>query len=227
MTRLLTRLCISLAVAGISAYLSLPAAAQQPVMAVAEIKDATGRPMASAELKEDTGKVAVSILLPIPSPLSGKHGIHIMDVGRCDPPDFVSAGTIFNPFAKKHGLLAQGGPMVGDLPNLAMPLQRYNAPAIGAMLSPGPASLLGPVGTALVIFANEDDGVTAPEGNAGARIGCGVITASGQTASAVSSTVAPQAAQPSSDAGQTLGPALVIVGLGALLIGVGLALRRR
>jgi Cu-Zn family superoxide dismutase len=183
--------------------------------------------MATAELKEDTGKVTVSLLLPTPSPLSGKHGIHVMDVGRCDPPDFASAGSIFNPFGKKHGLLAAGGPMAGDLPNLAMPLQRYNAPAIGATLGPGPASLLGPIGTSLVIFASEDDGVTAPEGNAGPRIGCGVISVSGQTTSAVSTPVGPQAAAPSSDAGQTLGPALVIVGLGALLIGLGLVLRRR
>jgi Cu-Zn family superoxide dismutase len=227
MTRLLTRMCITLIVGGISACLSLPAAAQQPLTAAAEIKDTSGRTIATAELKEDTGKVSVSILIPTPSPLSGKHGIHVMDTGRCDPPDFVSAGAIFNPFGKNHGLLAQGGPMVGDLPNLAMPLQRYNAPAIGGTLGPGPASLLGPRGASLVIFAREDDGVTAPEGNAGARIGCGVISTSGQTASAAPLPAASQAAAPSPDAGQTLGPALLIVGLGAGLIGLGLALRRR
>jgi Cu-Zn family superoxide dismutase len=224
-TRLATRLCISIAVAVVSACLSLTARAQsQASAAVADIKDASGRSFATAELNEDSGKVAISLILPSPAPLTGKHGIHIMEVGRCDPPDFLSAGGIFNPFAKRHGLLAQGGAMVGDLPNLGLPLQRYNAPALGATLGPGAGSLLGPGGTSLVIFANEDDGLTAPEGNAGARIACGVITGSGQVPAGPGSA---QPEAPPSNAGQTLAPALIILVLGAGLISAGLVLRRQ
>jgi Cu-Zn family superoxide dismutase len=192
-----------------------------PAGAVADVKDASGKSLASAEIREDIGKVAISLLLPSPSPLSGKHGFHIMEVGRCEPPNFTSAGGIFNPFGKRHGLLAQGGPMVGDLPNLAMPLQRFNAPALGATLGPGQGSLFGPNGTSLVIFAGEDDGLTDPEGNAGARIACGVIVASGQFAAAQQAGGAP-----SGNPVVTLGPALIIVLLGAALIGAGLVLRR-
>src|SRR6202023_1546133 len=108
-----------------------------------------------------------SLVLPSASSLTGKHSLHIMEVGRCDPPDFASAGGIFNPFGKRHGLLNSAGPMAGDLPNLTLPLQRYNAPALGASLAAGPASLLGPRGASLVIYANEDDGVSDPDGNAG------------------------------------------------------------
>jgi hypothetical protein len=146
-----------------------------------------------------------------------------MDVGRCEPPDFSSAGGIFNPYGKKHGLLATGGPMAGDLPNLALPLQRYNAPALGATLGTGQASLFGGRGTSLVIFANEDDGLTDPDGNAGPRVACGVITASGQLPSAGGQQ--PGATQPG-NAGTTLGPALIILVLGGVLIGGGLFLRR-
>jgi Cu-Zn family superoxide dismutase len=167
--------------------------------------------LASAELREDQGKVMVTLVLPSPSSLSGKHALHVMAVGRCDPPDFASAGGIFNPFGKQHGLLNSAGPMAGDLPNLAMPLQRYTAPALGASLAAGPASLLGPRGASLVIFANEDDGVSDPEGNAGARIACGVITAAAHVAG-------PEL---------TLVPAVLIAVVGAALIGTGLFLRRR
>jgi hypothetical protein len=167
--------------------------------------------------------VQVTLALLTPSPLAGKHAVHITDVGRCDPPDFASAGAILNPFGKKHGLLSSGGPMVGDLPNLAMPLQRYNAPALSATLGTGQATLLGPRGTALVLYANEDDGLSDPEGNAGARIACGVITAAGQAPALVTNqTPSAQA----SNAGLTVGPALVILVLGVGLIGAGLLLRR-
>jgi len=48
----------------------------------------------------------------------GRHGFHIHEVGRCDPPDFGSAGGHFNPRGKRHGLMTVEGPHVGDLPNL-------------------------------------------------------------------------------------------------------------
>jgi superoxide dismutase, Cu-Zn family len=248
---------VAIAFAWPSAALGSPVASaqqQQPPGATADIRDASGRALGSAEFREDQGKVQVTLVLPTPSTLTGKHGLHIMDTGRCDAPDFASAGGIFNPLGKKHGILASGGAMVGDLPNLAMPLQRYNAPALGASLATGPTSLLGPRGTALVIYANEDDGLTDPEGNAGARVACGVIVAGGTNAGGLSAVVtpplttaaqsapgtaqvrlpaaapasAPSASAPSgaSTAGLTLGPAIIIVVLGAALIGAGLLLRR-
>jgi Cu-Zn family superoxide dismutase len=224
MARRAAHIGLALTIVGVTFCLAQPVAAQPtppPAGALADIKDASGKTVATAEIREDSGKVAISLLLPSPSPLTGKHGFHIMDVGRCDPPTFVSAGGIFNPFGKRHGILAQGGAMVGDLPNLAMPLQRFNAPALGATLGSGQGSLFGPNGTSLVIFAGEDDGLTDPEGNAGARIACGVISASGQLAA-----TQPSSSAESGNAGWTLGPALIIVVLGAALIGAGLVLRR-
>ncbi|NUQ18052.1 MAG: superoxide dismutase family protein, partial [Sphingomonas sp.] len=40
----------------------------------------------------------------------GLHGIHVHAVGRCDPPDFASAGPHWNPLGKKHGLNNPAGP---------------------------------------------------------------------------------------------------------------------
>jgi|SRR5579859_3071468 len=217
---------IAALLAAVLAWSWLPVAAQQQANptagAVADIKDVSGKTIATAELKEDQGKVQVALTLPSPSPLTGKHALHIMEVGRCDPPDFLSAGAIFNPFGKSHGILASGGAMVGDLPNLTMPLQRYNAPALGASIGPGPGSLLGPRGAALVIYANQDDEQTDPDGNSGARVACGVIMAAGQVPAAGQ---AVPSSQPTAT-GLTVGPALLIAVLGAALIGAGLFLRR-
>src|ERR1051326_1829679 len=67
-----------------------------PVGASAEVRDATGRLVATAEFREGRGEALVTILFPTPSTLTGTHAVHIMEVGRCDPPDFLTAGNIFN-----------------------------------------------------------------------------------------------------------------------------------
>ncbi len=48
----------------------------------------------------------------------GPKGIHIHAVGKCEPPEFTSAGNHFNPTDKKHGRLNPEGAHAGDLPNL-------------------------------------------------------------------------------------------------------------
>jgi len=49
---------------------------------------------------------------------SGIHGFHIYSTGRCDSPDFESAGGIFNPFGTSHGIQSPDGKMASDLPNI-------------------------------------------------------------------------------------------------------------
>jgi Cu-Zn family superoxide dismutase len=153
------------------------ALAQVPAVgASAEVRDASGRLVATAEFREGRGEVLITILFPSPPVLSGTHALHINEVGRCDPPDYASSGKMFNPFNKKHGRQNPEGSEVGDLPNVNFTtgLTSYNTTAIGATLGSGASSLLAPA-RALVIFSGEDDQKTDPEGNAGTRIACGVI----------------------------------------------------
>jgi superoxide dismutase, Cu-Zn family len=111
----------------------------------------------------------------------GIHGIHVHSVGRCDPPDFASAGPHWNPAGRKHGLSNPSGPHAGDLPNVEVAANGVLSTTVtlaGANLfaAPGsPGALLDADGAALVIHAGADDNVTDPSGNSGARIACAVI----------------------------------------------------
>ncbi len=111
----------------------------------------------------------------------GIHGIHVHSVGRCDPPDFASAGSHWNPAGRKHGLSNPAGPHAGDLPNvevaangvLSTTVTLPNATLFAPQQAPG--TLLDADGAALVIHVQADDNMTDPSGNSGARIACAVI----------------------------------------------------
>ena len=142
----------------------------------AVLKDAKGEKVGTATLVEARGGVQVAVKAQGLTP--GTHGIHVHAVGKCDDPEFKSAGPHFNPAAKKHGMKNPGGHHSGDLPNLVVGADgkgELKGILEGATLGEGPASLLGPQGTALVVHASPDDEISDPAGNSGARIACGVI----------------------------------------------------
>ena len=106
------------------------------------------------------------------------HGIHIHAVGRCDPPDFMSAGDHVNPTNRQHGLRNPQGPHAGDLPNLTVEAGgtgTFQAANVDLTLGAGANGLFDADGSALVVHADPDDEATEPTGNSGGRIACGVI----------------------------------------------------
>ncbi len=223
-----------LGAAALIVWLSVwPAVAQAqtpPVGASARVRDAGGRVIAEVTFREAPDQVLIALSFPDRT-LTGTHAIQIHDIGRCDPPDFASAGAIFNPLGKQHGLLNPDGPMAGDLPSLVIGpagLSSYNTAAPLVKLASGPASLLKPGGTALVIFAQADDDRTQPEGGAGARLACGVIVQGALPAGGASQNTPPGQTSTSASDNQpnTLGALFIALG-GFLLIGVGVALRQR
>lgn len=109
---------------------------------------------------------------------AGVHGIHIHTVGRCDGPDFQTAGGHWNPTSRAHGTENPQGAHSGDLPNITIGadgrgMLHFSVP--GASLEGQAASLLDADGAAVVIHANADDYRTDPSGNSGGRIACGVL----------------------------------------------------
>lgn len=111
----------------------------------------------------------------------GVHGLHIHSVGRCDPPDFASAGPHWNPTGKKHGMSNPEGLHAGDLHNVTVAANGVLGETVtvtGASLTApydAPGALLDRDGASLVLHAAADDNVTDPSGNSGARIACAVL----------------------------------------------------
>ncbi len=158
----------------------LPGQAQE--RATATMINAAGATVGTATLTPTVRGTGVLINITLNGLPAGTHALHIHSVGKCDKPDFTSAGGHFNPGMKEHGTENPKGAHAGDLPNIEL-LGRgddHVSMAVGGVtLAPGPTSLFHPGGTSLVIHASPDDNKTDPAGNAGARIACGVIEKAG------------------------------------------------
>ncbi len=145
--------------------------------------DGSGNAIGTVQLAQTASGVAIAVSVTSASTLKpGDHGIHFHSVGRCDGPDFASAGPHFNPTNKQHGLQNPSGPHAGDLPNFTVGPSTvsgsgYAFAATSSMisLSPGPTSIFDADGTALVIHVNADDERTDPSGNSGGRVACAVL----------------------------------------------------
>ena len=163
-----------------------PAAGATGERAGGTFVDGAGTAIGEARLEQvDAGTVRVTITLRDATVVTpGQHGIHFHAVGRCDGPDFATAGPHFNPTSRQHGARNPQGPHAGDLPNLTIDASTATPGGHAATmtttlvtLAAGPASILDADGTALVIHANADDEVTDPSGNSGGRVACAVLTA--------------------------------------------------
>ena len=118
------------------------------------------------------GGVHVSIHVTGAPP--GMVATHVHETGDCSAKDAASAGGHFNPTHHPHGLPDEERHL-GDLGNIAVGPDGSGVLEItvkGANLTPNdPMSY---VGRAIIVHAKKDDG-GQPTGNAGGRIGCGVI----------------------------------------------------
>lgn len=102
----------------------------------------------------------------------GLHGVHLHMVGACEGPDFESAGAHIG--EGEHGVLAEGGPHQGDLPNATVGADgqlAMDGVAIGLTLE----AIFDEDGSALIVHAEPDDYASQPGGNSGDRIACAVI----------------------------------------------------
>jgi Cu-Zn family superoxide dismutase len=146
--------------------------------AQAELKTQDGRDLGTVRMVETTAGVLLRFKLKGLTP--GQHGLHVHETGKCDG-DFKSAGAIYNPLGAKHGYLNDEGPMVGDLPNIFVGSSgevevEFVSPFV-TLNKDAEESIFDADGTAFILFEKADDYLSDPEGNAGARIACGVIFA--------------------------------------------------
>ena len=144
--------------------------------AVAVIYPTKGNSVSGAITFTKTGDASVHIHGTITGlEPNSTHAFHIHEFGDSSAPDGMSAGGHFNPEGHKHGGPDAPEHHAGDLGNLT-------ADATGTatidLEVPGIsiAGLKDPIiGRGVVIHAKPDDLVSQPVGNAGGRIGVGVI----------------------------------------------------
>lgn len=140
--------------------------------------DKDGRILGTAAFRET--RLGVWVEVNVRDVLPGKHAMHIHAAGKCDPPDFTTAGGHFNPNVGKHGVAGATHAHAGDLPQLVVGSDgRGTVSFVAPHLSLNRASSnglgFGTAGTAIVIHASSDDEKTDPAGNSGARIACGIV----------------------------------------------------
>lgn len=111
----------------------------------------------------------------------GTHALHFHQTGKCEGPDFSSAGGHYNPTNMEHGFETDGGPHAGDMRNIDVGLNGEGVftivnerVSIRQANSELPA-LMDADGSALIIHKQADDYTSQPSGAAGARVGCAVI----------------------------------------------------
>lgn len=112
----------------------------------------------------------------------GTHALHFHQTGKCEGPEFTSAGGHFNPTNKEHGFDVVDGPHAGDMENIDIGVNGEGVftvtnerVTIRSNESELPA-LLDADGAALMIHQKADDYTSQPSGAAGARVGCAVIS---------------------------------------------------
>lgn len=104
----------------------------------------------------------------------GVHGIHIHETGDCSASDFTSAGGHLAAGAE-HGVMVEGGPHPGDLPNAHVPAD--GAVTVEAFLPAVSVEelMMDDDGSAFIVHAGADDYESQPSGDAGSRLACGVF----------------------------------------------------
>jgi Cu-Zn family superoxide dismutase len=177
--------------------------ADETVIARATLQDTAGTTMGTAEFTQSFGGL-VTVAVTLDGAPPGGHALHLHAVGACDPEGdapFASAGDHFNPAGAAHPEHA------GDLGNMGTDTAGHGefwTVADRFTLSPSPSSLLDGDGSALILTAGMDDQTSAPDGNSGPRIACGVLSLVDRDAP--------------TDAG---GLNLTMLALGGLIIGSG------
>ena len=96
---------------------------------------------------------------------TGFYGFHVHTAGQCRQPDFSSAQGHYNPGNVEHPRHA------GDLPNLlATDTMEAHLSFVTTRFSVSDV-----IGRSVIIHQNRDDYTSQPSGDAGPRIGCGII----------------------------------------------------
>ena len=150
-----------------------------PSRAVAQIAEVDGSGVTGSVEFVDLGD-AVEVRYNLSGLTPGEHGFHLHQTGACGPDSTGTpagaAGGHFNPLSSEHGApsAAPAQRHAGDLGNI---LAEATGQALGVRIDSvlsfeGPTAILG---KAVLVHGGEDDLTSQPSGDAGPRVGCGVV----------------------------------------------------
>lgn len=140
-----------------------------PVMAVANIEPLTDSDVTGSVTFTMEGNM-VAIKGTVEGLEAGKHGFHIHAGTSCEEP-----GGHFSPADNEHGAPTEAEHHLGDLGNLVADssgVAHYENTSTDIFLE-GDNSIFG---HALIIHEGTDKFLPQPSGDAGTKIGCGIIT---------------------------------------------------
>jgi superoxide dismutase, Cu-Zn family len=105
----------------------------------------------------------------------GWHGVHFHGKGDCSDHDaYKHSGSHAALEGQTHGFMSSKGPHTGDLPNIWVGKDGMGK-AEFFMAGIDPNQLLDKDGSAFIVHKGIDDYMSEPAGNAGDRLGCGVL----------------------------------------------------
>ncbi len=153
-----------------------PAARPAGPTATAAIEGRSGNTLTGTATFAQNGD-AVHVIVDVSNAPEGVHAVHLHEKGDCSAPDASSAGGHFNPMHMEHGSPDAASHHAGDFGNMTVGSDGHGHLELDTTMLTVTAGDHSVAGRAIVVHANADDMQTQPTGNAGGRIGCGVVAA--------------------------------------------------
>jgi superoxide dismutase, Cu-Zn family len=129
----------------------------------------------SARFDTTKGKVKMVIEISVPLKAGKEVAVHIHEHGDCGNMGQMAHGH-WNPGGTQHGKWGSGSFHAGDIGNIKLDSKGNGKMTLETDLwSLGGDASKNILGKAIIVHGGIDDYKTQPTGNAGSRIGCGVI----------------------------------------------------
>ena len=147
-------------------------------VAKAEIDAKSGSKVGGSATFTEDGKGGIVLRIAVKDAPPGTHAVHIHDKGDCSSPDGKSAGDHWNPTHMEHGKWGAPGDHhhLGDIGNLEVKPDGTGTLTLETTKwTAGGGGMNDVIGHAIIVHGGVDDFKTQPTGNAGPRLGCGVI----------------------------------------------------
>ncbi|HEY1115144.1 MAG TPA: superoxide dismutase family protein [Chitinophagaceae bacterium] len=124
-----------------------------------------------------SGQVKLNLEVTVPAKANGTVAVHLHEMGSCAD-NGKAAGPHWNPTGEAHGKWGEGAYHSGDLGNVTLDGSgRGTLELESDRWSIGGDAQKDILNKAVIVHSGVDDYKSQPAGNAGNRIGCGVIAA--------------------------------------------------